>query len=383
MPTPQIADAQVACVVEIAGTNYQFWTSVELERIFVEPVSHCVLNVAEFTSATGGWETVKIGLGVPCKVYLAGQLALTGYVSSRQVLYGKETHSVQIRISSLTGNWPAATMDPKIDGDGGQFVNQTFLQMAQATGQKIDVSVVVAGSPPNADKIFDQVSVHEGETRLSFLQRLAPMRNLHAVDNPQGELVFARPDGTSGSGYQPSGYSLVEGQNILEARILMVNDLAVPQYEVIGQKPGTDQDNGTAASESSGIAYNTNYRGTPRPFVIAAEHTADNIDCQLRAQHEMQTTAMQMLDCVVVVQGWLTPDGKLWSSREVLGRTVSVMSPMLFPTGNTFAVLILKGAKHIQDSESGTRTELYLTVSQSLGTGAQSIGISGPGSNLP
>jgi hypothetical protein len=59
------------------------------------------------------------------------------------------------------------------------------------------------------------------------------------------------------------------------------------------------------------------------------------------------------------------------------------MSPMLFPTGNTFAVLILKGAKHIQDSESGTRTELYLTVSQSLGTGAQSIGISGPGSNLP
>jgi prophage tail gpP-like protein len=277
---------------------------------------------------------------------------------------------------SNSGNFPASTVDPKLDGQGGQFLNQSFAQIATAIGQKIDVNVLISGSPPNADKIFDRVQIYNGQDRLSFLARLAPMRNLHATDDEQGNLVFARPDGS-----QPSGFSLVEGQNILEVRAILQNNLAVPQYEVKGQQPGTDESNGPDAAQSIGTAWNSNYTGPPRPFVIMAEHTADDIDCTLRAQHEMQTNNMHLFDIVVTVQGWLTPAGDLWFDH--LGQTISVLSPMIFPTGSTWALLIIKGVKTTQDSQHGTRTELQLTLQQSLGSGATAADVTPPGASGP
>lgn len=383
MVTPAVRFAQLneRAVVTVMGFDYSFWTTVEVERIFVEPVSYCTLTCAEFDQSALGLQTLKIALGQVATVSLAGEVVLTGKVDTRQVIYTAEQHEVIIRIASRSADWAASTVDTRIDGQGGQFNNQNFQQIGIALAQPIQNAVIVLGNPPGADKVFDQFSVIPGETRLAALQRIAPMRNLHCIDDASGNLCFARPDGTAASGFAPSGFSLIEGQNILEARILMRNDLAARSYTFQGQIEGTNQSWGADASQSSGVAQNPNYNGTPRPWVAICEHTADNTDCTLRAGHELQTVSMMMLDCVVVVQGWLAPDGHTWFPRR--GQTISVLSPMLLPTGYTSVTLIIKGVKAKQGDKpnEGTRTELTLTVSQGLGSGIQSIGVAVP--NLP
>jgi prophage tail gpP-like protein len=72
----------------------------------------------------------------------------------------------------------------------------------------------------------------------------------------------------------------------------------------------------------------------------------------------MQTIGLAQFECIITVQGWLATDGKVWF--EHLREIVAVQSPMLMPLGKTYALLLLKGVKAMQDSQGGTRTELTL-----------------------
>jgi prophage tail gpP-like protein len=80
---------------------------------------------------------------------------------------------------------------------------------------------------------------------------------------------------------------------------------------------------------------------------------------------------LQQFDVTATVQGWLTPSGSLWSN--FLGQGVSINSPMIIPVGTLSTTLLIKGVRHMQDSEGGTRTELVLCLPQGLGNGGEMI----------
>ena len=82
MPKPQ-----EICVVQVGGTNYQYWKEVEVVRDLNEEVSQCSLVVAEIGDLNKGWKSLRLKPGDPAKVTLAGQMAATGAVAVRQVVY--------------------------------------------------------------------------------------------------------------------------------------------------------------------------------------------------------------------------------------------------------------------------------------------------------
>jgi hypothetical protein len=84
------------------------------------------------------------------------------------------------------------------------------------------------------------------------------------VDNIEGALVYGRPVDDP----QASGLVLTEGKNILAARATMQANLQVEQINAKGQQPATDANNGPTASQVLATAYNRNYTGPPRPFVL-------------------------------------------------------------------------------------------------------------------
>jgi prophage tail gpP-like protein len=355
MPNPN----EIATIVA-GGSIFSYWTSVEIERTFGTGVSYMTVTCEEISNPAGA-ATLKLQPGDQATGLLAGQLAISGNVDVRQVFYDAKNHGVQIRVASLTQNTIAGT----VNGKPGRYQNSTFAQMAQAECQKVGVNAQLIGSPSGASTPFERVSVHIGETVFQFIERLARMRNLHVVDDANGNLNFFRASGGGASG----GLSLVEGQNILSARMVMRNDMLSKQYEVDGHSHGSDNVWGPDAQNISATVTNPYYNG-PRNLFIAAEQTGLKPEMQMRANHQLNLDLLQSLEVVIAVQGWLCPDGTLWISKLTSGADgtvdVTVTSPMLWPGNTTSVPLKLRGVKRMQDNNNGTRTELTLCLQAGL-----------------
>jgi len=283
---------------------------------------------------------------------LAGQLAITGVVETRQAAFESKNHGVEIIVASTTKNGIVST----VDANPGQYLNQTIQQIANAVYGKVGVRVNVDGAS-GASNPFERVSEHVGETRNDFIRRLAMMRNLHMVDDQNGALNLIRGE-TAGS------TTLVEGQNILKGRILVSNNLAVPLVDLRAQNFGNNQHNGSAAAQVSAQAADPNYVGGPRPFCLMAEMPCSPPEAQLRANHEVDLNNQTTCEALITVPGWLMDDGTLWINH--LREAITINSPMLIPN-NPFT-LLLRGVKHMQDSEEGTRTELNLCIPRGIGS---------------
>jgi prophage tail gpP-like protein len=366
MPNP----AEIAAIV-IDDQIYNYWQSVTVERSVQEAVSYATLECAEVGPLNAGFAGLKIGPGDTGNVTLAGKPALTGgIVDLRQVYYNKDSHGVQVRITSRTQQALSST----VAGKPGQYTNSTFAQIAQAVCQGIGLNAQVIGSPSGADKVFLRVSEHVGETCYAFLERLARQRDLHVVDDVNGNLNWVR----GGSGGGGAADALVEGQNILSARVVMENNPLVPTVTGITQNIGNDQTWASDAQDVSATVPNplpVTGLQAKRRCVIAGEQPGDSQDCKLRASHELAVLNLTSFDAVITVPGWLMSNGQLWIS--LIGGspvTVTLNSPMVWPSNaNAAPALYLKGVRHMQDNNEGTRTELSLCLQTGLG-GPETVG---------
>jgi len=112
------------------------------------------------------------------------------------------------------------------------------------------------------------------------------------------------------------------------------------------------------------------------PFCLMAEMPCNQAEAQLRANHEVDLNNQTICEALITVPGWLMDDGRLWINH--LREAITINSPMLVPS-NPFT-LLLRGVKHLQDSEEGTRTELNLCIPRGIGSTLQvNIGNAPPG----
>jgi prophage tail gpP-like protein len=342
MPNP----LETAMVIA-GGMQYTNWTNVAVERSYDQVVAHATLTVVEgpIKSGTMGPITaLRLSVGTPVTVLLAGQLAITGQVTVRQPSYSAEAHGVQLVVSSLTQNVTIST----VDAAPGQYLNQNLQSIASAVFGKVGVGFSIVGSPPGANKLFPRISEQIGETRFTFIERLGRMRNLHLIDDGKGSCLATR---------EPGGMAaqLIEGQNILRARAIMsINDSA-ESLTAVGQAPPMPM--GGMGDMSSTATTTVPDVKLTRPVKFACEINADNADCAMRANHELDQTKFDQLECTITVRDWLMPGGDLWINH--VNDQVTVDSPMLFP--DNVATLYIRGVVHRQSSEEGTTTDLLLS----------------------
>lgn len=351
MPNPN----EIATITTAAGV-YSYWKSIEIERTVGNPVSYMKFSAAEpgvGAGETPSWGTLQLMTGDAVQGSLAGQLAITGVVETRQAAYASKEHGVEIIVASYTQNGIAST----VDANPGQYKNQTIQQIANAVYGAVGVTVNV-DSVSGADLPFERVSEHVGETRNDFIRRLAMMRNLHMVDDANGALNLIRGE-TAGI------TTLVEGQNILKGRILIRNQLAVSLVNMQCQNFGNNKHWAGDAAQINVQIPNPAYAGSYRPLTLVAEMPTDRAGCEMRGNHEINLNDQEICECLITVQGWLMDDGTLWINH--LREPITIDSPMLVP-GGPFT-LLLRGVKHLQDSEEGTRTELNLCIPRGIGSG--------------
>ena len=364
------------------GRQYPGWLSVEISRVYREPVSYMRFTAAEDENYS---QAYAVNLGDAAQGYLCGQKVIDGEVTLRQVVYDKSTHSVEVVVSSWTQALTVAT----VANNPGQYKNQTLLQMAQTVAARASVNVKMTGDQTGAGLPFLRVSEHIGERIIDFIGRLATWRNMHLVDDSEGNLVLTRAPLSLGA----SAASLVEGVNIESARLVMSKLFAPDTVSATTQQSGNDQINGTASAEVFATASVPNYKGPPRPFLFLGEHPGTQQEIQLRVAHATQLFNSEMIEVVITTPGWLMPSGQLWISLvgDTVATPISIQSRMLFPlTGGTdqFAVgttpmtLLVKGVKHLQDNQGGTRTEITACLPNGLGN-SDVVSANDPAAALP
>jgi prophage tail gpP-like protein len=350
-------DPALTATIVTNNQIYPGWQSVEIWREYGQKVSYMKFTAVEDEARAGAYSVVP---GDLAQGYLAGEKVIDGQVITRQVALDKATHAIEVVVASNTQNALVGT----VSNNPGQYKQQTIMQIASAALAKVSVNVRLTGETSGTEIPFERVSEHIGERAIDFVERLAQWRNLHLTDDADGNLVMTRA-GSSGS----SSATLIEGVNIESARLLENRQFTPNRISLTTQRAGNDQTNGTASSQVFASQNVANYKGPVRPFLFCGEQPGSQAEAQLRLNHAIQLLNLDQLEATITVPGWLMDGGQLWIS--LCGDTlqqVTVVSPALFPSEpNGTISLLVKGVKHLQDSQGGTRTEITVCNRNSFG----------------
>jgi prophage tail gpP-like protein len=270
----------------------------------------------------------------------------------RQVAYESESHGVSIQgkgnAHELTGS-----VIPGVNGGNfsgplisivEQVLSDTTVQLAPPVG-------VIDGTP-----FKPPVHPNQGESKWTFLERLARDRDVDLANDEYGRLVLVGPHAPRYTA------DLIEGENIKTAQVVINGEDAYTYLLTRGQREPDDQTNGPRASEMESKAVPPGIvLPQYRPLLVPIEHpvwTQHEVD--LRARKEARWSAVK-IDVDVTVYGWINPrTGNLWES----GTEVKIFSPMI-PTDPSdpehgSMTLSIQVVTFEQDSDGGTRTQLHL-----------------------
>jgi prophage tail gpP-like protein len=352
-----LVDATLLAQIVAGGSIFSGWESIEISRVAGETKSYMRFRYVENTSTSPSsiGQFSSLVPGVPCMGYLAGQLAITGAVETRQAVLDPNSHGVEIIVAGLTAGLDYST----VDANPGEYKNQTVQQIASAIASKVGVNVVLKGDTSGADLPFDRVQEHVGERRIDIIRRLAMWRNLHLCDDANGNLTLMR----QGSGMASAG-ELVEGKNCEILRAIMSFAYTNDEITVVSQTQGNDDTNGSAASQVKVSQSNPNYSGNPRPLTVMGDHPGNQQEAQMYLSHLQSLMDMQMLEGEFTVPGWLRDDGTLWIAH--IFEPIAITSPSMFPQNSGSISLYIKGARHLQDAE-GTHTVVIVSLYSGLG----------------
>ena len=352
-----MANPQEVASIVANDVTYSNWKSIELWRSIHELPSYMKFSAAEPEPGTP-----QLMPGNPAHALLGGQLAITGNIAIRQVFYDAKNHGAEFVLISYPDRALAAT----VPANPGQFINNTFTQMAKAVCKPIGLNVNVTGAGGN--QVFPRVSVQVGETVAAFMQRLSRYCNLHSVDDANGNLIW-------GSGTQGIAVTLVEGGNILSARLILNATMIGNQINAFGQNIGgsVSQTAGGNAAQMQKSATNPIYPPGlgPRPVAILADMPVTQTLLQNYANYTVALDAVQQVDLRITVPGWFAPSGALW--LNCLWAPITVNSPMLFPAGYATSGLAIQSIRCMQDDKNGTTTEIGITNQLGLGTGGRPL----------
>jgi prophage tail gpP-like protein len=341
MPKPQ----EVA-VLDVNGKTFEDWESVWVQQRWADSFTYFRFTAAErdpIINRKGGpfplIAKLQFKPGDKCTITLAGQLAVTGYIETRQVAYDANAHGVMLIGKSATA-WAARS---SVDTKTGNFDKKNIVQVAQQVIAPYGVGLRVIGSPDMTP--FDKLQNEKGELVWDFLERIARPRGVVMGSDSKGNFLLI------GEHSYPVVSQLVEGQNIKSCQCIITHEHIYTEYRVDGQAPASDDNAGTASSELTGKVGGTS--PVISKLITAAEQPVKTqAEIQARAKNESVWHEGTTIQATIVVQGWLRDGSSLWQA----GDDVHVHSPMAM-LDNTMKI---QNCTFTQDNNSGTLTTLDL-----------------------
>lgn len=341
-------------ILIINGQNFEDWETVSVRHeLHGAPPFTCRFTCSEEVPISKNFGKMQIKPGDTCTVTLAGILAFSGSVATRQVFYDAHRHHIEIMCVDPTEE----TIKSSVVSKTGEWKDKTFKQIGDELLGRLGIRMTFVGGAAPSFK-FPRASSMPGESVYDFLDSLA--RGLSAAggdgiaftSNPQGDFVVAM-------GPEAGGDSVIEGINILIGREIIYRPITTaPQLPATGQIPGNDEVHGPKAAHEP---YHSEKQQTPfqgsgksGEAVVVSEMPGWPDLLKGRGRSESLWTAADQITVIATVYGWIKPTGGLWKVNQI----VSVVSPMLMMRGDE--QLKARAVTFTQDNNTGTRTTLEL-----------------------
>lgn len=334
----------------VKGQEFRDWESVMVRHATREqPPYRFRFTCSEGTPISKNFATLQIKPGDDCQVILAGNLAISGKVTTRQVYYDKRRHYVEIQGATYT--YVLAKSSPVSKTMEHKDVD--FQQFAQSLLKPFGIPFKVEGGQLSQLK-FPRISMMHGLSVFDHLDLYARSVGAGFTSDAQGGFVAVVGPGGGGD-------TLVEGKNILVGREIIYNEGMAGKTPAISQETGSDKKSMADVSHIPFMSGDMAQLGKQfAPFTIPMElPTADKKHMEGRTSTERNWQAEDQITVFITVYGWLKPSGGLWERNQ----TVHVTSPMLIMDMD----LTAKSVTFTQDSSEGTRTTLELCNPAALG----------------
>ncbi|QDQ87689.1 baseplate protein [Alcaligenaceae bacterium SJ-26] len=299
-----MTDDQDRVTLTVDGMDYAGWLKIEISAGIERQARDFALDV---TWRWPGSEArpLRIRQGARCQVRIGADLVLTGYVDATPIQYDKTNVTTSVRGRSLT----ADLIDCSVSQTPGQWRGQTVLQVVRGLASQYGITVLDESG--DAATVADH-TVEPGETVFESIDRLLSLSELLSTDDEHGRLVLVQP-GSAGRARD----ALELGKNIVTGSASLDFSDVFSEYQCIGQRAGTDDEFGAAASEVSASVADD--RVTRRRLkVVQPSGNVSALLAQRRAEWERDSSLARALSTEYEVQGWRQSSGDLWRTNLIV-----------------------------------------------------------------
>ena len=267
------------CKLYVNGQIYGGWTDVTIRQSMTSVAGAFSIGLTERWA--GQTEVWAIPAGAQCRVDVAGQTVITGYVDSVQVSHAAAQHSIVVSGRDATCDLVDCS------AENGTYLQQPFLSICRTLVASYGIEVVDQAGVNYTVKRF---VVQTGESVFQALERAARLAGVLLTSDGLGRLVL-----TQAGGAGRATTALVTGPegNVLSANF--THD-ASQLYSVIRVKSqctasGLNQFDLSVASPEAELPRTVGSASTPgvdryRPLTLVAETQALADRCQQRAAWE-------------------------------------------------------------------------------------------------
>lgn len=335
-----MSDLSEGLALLVDGVRHEGWSEVEVTVSLEQIAGGFSVALSEnWLDETGELLSRPIDPGAACRVELAGEVLIDGYVDSSGASIGGNGHRVNVQGRDRTADLvdSSAVHDP--DEWRGETLEELARRLAEPFGVKVEAKVDTgpAFGDPNPFKI------QPGETAFDAIDRACRLRGILPVPDGKGGLLLTRgePTGTA----EP----LIQGENIEEAEISVDQSSRFSKYIVKGQSAGNDDFSGEEAAGPKAESADPGVKRY-RPLLVIAEVAA--ADVQTRADWEANVREARGRVLNVTVSGWVQGSGSIWR--------INTTSAVDLPSLGVKETLLIVETKFTKDPDTGTHTHLKL-----------------------
>ncbi len=348
----------------VDGHVHHGWTAAGLTLGLTQLSNAFTLTVTDKWYDNNGTPTrLDIAPGSACRLEIAGQRLITGFVDQVTPSYSASAHSI-----AVTGRDRA-----------GDLVDCSA-EIAEWRGQKLETIIRALISPygitltvqagVESGEVFGRFAVNAGDSVQQTLERLTRQRALLLWSDGLGGLILGR--GTVGAPL----VTLVRGQRILSANATNTHADRFSQITVMQsqESPGHGGSDTATVTQSLGIAYDPDIRRY-RPLILVPEAPSTALTMGERAEWERRVRAGKGHKFTLSVQGWFADPAQTTLWRP--GQTVTFNDDWLGAAGT-----YLISAVTLSLSTSGTTASLTLLPPDALDRLAEPDGPAKPPAQL-
>jgi prophage tail gpP-like protein len=140
MPRP----TEIAELV-VNGQRFRDWTSVTVQHRHLEDFPIFKFEATEKEPLPPRWALLQFKEGDAVEIFLAGHLAMTGHITTRQVAYDKDAHGVQLIGKGAT----VAVAKSSVRTKTGSFDGYSWTQIARSVCGALGVNLKTVGKLDN------------------------------------------------------------------------------------------------------------------------------------------------------------------------------------------------------------------------------------------